>query len=138
MADAAWERAGREHTPYRMGGFWYTLADEGQQKLYDYVYEYLAIAGPEIAKMMAESVHRHTPEAVLAAQPEVVVTASAQLNSEGEPDPADSLNRWKELSGMPATQHGHYVVLNADTVSRPAANMLQAVDALCAGIDKAR
>ena len=27
-------------------GFWYTLADEGQRKLYDYVYEYLAIAGP--------------------------------------------------------------------------------------------
>ena len=51
----------------RLGGFWYTLADGGQQKLYDYVYEYLAIAGPEIATMMAESVHRSSSESVLAA-----------------------------------------------------------------------
>lgn len=64
MADAAWQRAAREQTPYRMGGFWYTLADNGQQKLYDYVYEYLAIAGPEIATMMAQSVHRSSADAV--------------------------------------------------------------------------
>ncbi len=67
MADAAWQDAGRQAAPYRMGGFWYTLADDGQQKLYDYVYEYLAIAGPEIASMMAESVHRSSEDAVLEA-----------------------------------------------------------------------
>lgn len=67
MADEAWDRAQRDHAPYRLGGFWYTLADEGQRKLYDYVYEYLAIAGPEIASMMAESVHRSSPDAVLEA-----------------------------------------------------------------------
>ncbi|GAB5450032.1 MAG: LLM class flavin-dependent oxidoreductase [Halioglobus sp.] len=67
MADAAWQDAGRNAAPYRMGGFWYTLADNGQQKLYDYVYEYLAIAGPEIAGMMAESVHRSSEDAVLEA-----------------------------------------------------------------------
>lgn len=64
MADTAWEQAGRSCKPYRLGGFWYTLTDNGQQKLYDYVYEYLAIAGPEIATMMAESVHRSSAEAV--------------------------------------------------------------------------
>lgn len=64
MADAAWERAGRKQAPYRLGGFWYTLAEDGQRKLYDYVYEYLAIAGPEIAKMMAESVHRSSADGV--------------------------------------------------------------------------
>lgn len=64
MADAAWEQAGREQSPYRLGGFWYTLADDGQRKLYDYVYDYLAIAGPEIATMMAESVHRSSADAV--------------------------------------------------------------------------
>lgn len=65
MADAAWERAGRQAAPYRLGGFWYTLAENGQQRLYDYVYEYLAIAGPEIARMMAESVHRSSADALL-------------------------------------------------------------------------
>ena len=64
MANAAWERAGREQAPYRLGGFWFTLADDGRRKLYDYVYEYLAIAGPEIAKMMADSVNRCTADAV--------------------------------------------------------------------------
>ncbi len=64
MADAAWSEAGRGEKPFRMGGFWYSLANDGQQKLYDYIHEYLAIAGPEIAKMMAESVHRSSPEAV--------------------------------------------------------------------------
>lgn len=67
QAEAAWQRAGRQSLPYRMGGFWYTLAPDGQQRLYDYVYEYLAIAGPDIATMMAESVHRHSPTAVLEA-----------------------------------------------------------------------
>lgn len=64
MMDQAWEQAGRTQAPYRLGGFWYTLADNGQQKLYDYVYDYLAIAGPEIATMMAESVHRSSADAV--------------------------------------------------------------------------
>lgn len=67
MADAAWERAGRTQPPYRLGGFWYTLAQDGQQKLYDYVYEYLSIAGNEIAKMMAQSVHRSSADAIAAA-----------------------------------------------------------------------
>ncbi len=64
MAEQAWTDAGRDRQPYRMGGFWYTLADDGQRKLYDYVYDYLAIAGADIATMMAESVHRSTADAV--------------------------------------------------------------------------
>lgn len=64
VADQAWADAGRRTRPYRLGGFWCTLADDGKQKLYDYVYAYLAIAGPEIATMMAESVHRSSPDAV--------------------------------------------------------------------------
>lgn len=67
MADAAWEGAGRTTAPYRLGGFWYTLADDGQRKLYDYVYDYLAIAGPDIATMMAETVHRSSADAITAA-----------------------------------------------------------------------
>jgi alkanesulfonate monooxygenase SsuD/methylene tetrahydromethanopterin reductase-like flavin-dependent oxidoreductase (luciferase family) len=64
MADAAWERAGRERKPYRLGGFWCTLADDGQKKLYDYVYDYMAIHGDEIAAMMAGLMHRSQPDAV--------------------------------------------------------------------------
>ena len=67
MAEAAWARAERTSKPYRLGGFWYTLAEGGQKKLYDYVYEYLAIAGDEIATMMANSVHRSSEDAVMQA-----------------------------------------------------------------------
>lgn len=67
MADAAWERAERAEAPYRLGGCWYTLADNGQQKLYDYIYGYMAIEGHEIATMLAESVNRSTPDGVRAA-----------------------------------------------------------------------
>ena len=63
LAASSWERADRP-APYRMGGFWYSLAADAQQRLYDYVHDYLAIAGPEIARMMAESVHRSSPDAV--------------------------------------------------------------------------
>lgn len=62
--ETAWDRANRAATPYRMGGFWYTLAPDGQQKLYDYVYNYLAIAGDEIATAMAQSVTRSTPDKI--------------------------------------------------------------------------
>ena len=64
MADKAWADAGRDSVPYHMGGCWYTLADGGQQKLYDYVYNYLLIAGEDIAKWMADSQHRSGPDAV--------------------------------------------------------------------------
>jgi alkanesulfonate monooxygenase SsuD/methylene tetrahydromethanopterin reductase-like flavin-dependent oxidoreductase (luciferase family) len=64
LADAAWEEAGRDQKPYRLGGFWFTLADDGRQKLYDYVHEYLAIAGPDIASAMAAAMQRSSPAAV--------------------------------------------------------------------------
>jgi alkanesulfonate monooxygenase SsuD/methylene tetrahydromethanopterin reductase-like flavin-dependent oxidoreductase (luciferase family) len=67
MAEAAWDNAGRDSAPRRLGGFWFTLADDGQRKLHDYVYDYLAIAGDEIASLMAQSVHRSSTDAVKAA-----------------------------------------------------------------------
>ena len=63
MADTAWREAGRDK-PYHMGGFWYSLADDAQQKLYDYVYNYLLIAGEDIASWMAGTVNRSSADAV--------------------------------------------------------------------------
>ncbi len=64
MTAEAWQAAGRSDTPYKLGGCWYSLADGGAQKLYDYVYSYLLIAGEDIAKWMADSVHRSNTDAV--------------------------------------------------------------------------
>jgi alkanesulfonate monooxygenase SsuD/methylene tetrahydromethanopterin reductase-like flavin-dependent oxidoreductase (luciferase family) len=79
QADAAWERANRPAKPYKMGGFWYTLAPDGQQKLYDYVYNYLAIAGDEIATAMARSVSRSTPDQVAEALDNAQIAGCEEL-----------------------------------------------------------
>lgn len=64
LADSAWADAGRDSTPYHMGGFWFSLTENGQQKLYDYVYNYLLIAGEDIANWMASTVNRSNVDAV--------------------------------------------------------------------------
>ena len=64
MTAEAWQAAGRSDPPYKLGGCWYSLADGGAQSLYDYVYNYLLIAGEDVAKWMADSVHRSSTDAV--------------------------------------------------------------------------
>lgn len=63
MATAGWREAGRGK-PYMAGGFWYSLADDAEQKLKSYVYNYLEIAGDEVAQAVADSMTRFTPDAV--------------------------------------------------------------------------
>lgn len=64
LADTAWQEAGRDTKPYRLGGFWYTLADHGAEKLHQYVYDYLKIADDDIANRMADTMQRHNADAV--------------------------------------------------------------------------
>jgi alkanesulfonate monooxygenase SsuD/methylene tetrahydromethanopterin reductase-like flavin-dependent oxidoreductase (luciferase family) len=64
LADQEWQKAGRDSKPYKLGGFWYSLSDNAQENLYNYVYKYLEIAGEDIAKYMAGTVNRSTPDAV--------------------------------------------------------------------------
>lgn len=63
-ADEAWQQSGRDTRPYRLGGFWCTLADDGERRLHDYVYDYMSIASDEIARAMAEMMHRSSADAV--------------------------------------------------------------------------
>jgi alkanesulfonate monooxygenase SsuD/methylene tetrahydromethanopterin reductase-like flavin-dependent oxidoreductase (luciferase family) len=66
MAKSAWQDAKRETPPYLAGGFWYSLADDAESKLRDYVIDYLEIAGREMAEVVAKTLTRNTPEAVRA------------------------------------------------------------------------
>ncbi len=63
-AAAAWEGAGREDKPYFVGGFWYSLADDAEARLKRYVFDYLKVFGDDMAKMVAETMTRHTPDSV--------------------------------------------------------------------------
>jgi alkanesulfonate monooxygenase SsuD/methylene tetrahydromethanopterin reductase-like flavin-dependent oxidoreductase (luciferase family) len=64
-ADQAWSKSDRTHQPYKMGGFWYSLADNGEQHLKDYVFDYLKIMGEDGARKTANTMTRFTPEAVI-------------------------------------------------------------------------
>lgn len=54
-AERAWQVAGRETPPQKVGGFWYCLADNAEEKMKDYVYDYLKILGDNIARPVANS-----------------------------------------------------------------------------------
>ncbi len=63
-ADAAWREAGRETAPYRLGGFWYSLAEGAESALKGYVFDYLKIFGEDEAHKVADTMVMHDPIAV--------------------------------------------------------------------------
>ena len=64
-AEAAWKDAGRDAPPRRVGGFWYSLAQDSERRLREYVEMYLGTLGPEIARAIAGTMTRHDADAVL-------------------------------------------------------------------------
>lgn len=60
-----WKAAGRKGKPHKIGGFWYSLADNAQQGLHHYVYEYLRIAGHDFATQVADTMTQHSPDLIL-------------------------------------------------------------------------
>jgi alkanesulfonate monooxygenase SsuD/methylene tetrahydromethanopterin reductase-like flavin-dependent oxidoreductase (luciferase family) len=63
--DDAWTAAGRIGKPHKIGGFWYSLADNAQAGLHHYVYEYLKIAGHDFATSVADTMTQHDPGLIL-------------------------------------------------------------------------
>jgi len=64
MAEVAWRNAGRESGPRRVGGFWYSLAENSAERLSAYVHTYLKVFGEAAATAVAGSMTRHTPDTV--------------------------------------------------------------------------
>ncbi len=68
QTDAAWDAAKRTAKPYRIAGFWCSLASgDAQAKLQQYVYDYTRIFGDAPARAMATQMTRATPDSVRAA-----------------------------------------------------------------------
>jgi len=63
-ADTAWANAEREQKPYRLGGFWYSLADGAQGNLEQYVFDYLKTFGEAEARKVAKTMTMHDPIAI--------------------------------------------------------------------------
>jgi len=64
MSKAAWQVAKRTTRPYLMGSFWYSLAPNGKEQLQTYVYEYMKYLGEDLARGVAASMTRHTPDSI--------------------------------------------------------------------------
>lgn len=59
MAEQAWQNAGRDTAPEKIGGCWYSLADDAEQHLQQYVYDYLKVLDDEGARKMAKKMRLH-------------------------------------------------------------------------------
>ncbi len=66
MADAEWEKAGRDTAPRKVAGFWYTShGDDPQAALKSYIKGYVTgSAGAEIAGMVADSAVMYNDDAI--------------------------------------------------------------------------
>jgi alkanesulfonate monooxygenase SsuD/methylene tetrahydromethanopterin reductase-like flavin-dependent oxidoreductase (luciferase family) len=55
--EAAWRDAGRTTAPALTTSSWYSLADDGAERLHRYASEYLSTFGPDAARAMADLCH---------------------------------------------------------------------------------
>ena len=71
-------------------------------------------------------------EAVLEADPEVIIGATA------EPNMRDSLDNWKVWPRLLAVQRDNLFVIHTDLISRPTPRILDGAQQMCEDLDKAR
>jgi iron complex transport system substrate-binding protein len=84
----------------------------------DNVFNDLAQAAPTVGR-----------EAVIARQPDVIMTAGGE---------GDSLAAWKQGAGLAAAKNGNVVAIDAPTLALPSPSILPSVQALCVALDEAR
>jgi len=75
---------------------------------------------------------RVSTEAVLAADPEVFITA------EPGAQPSDALSMWKRFQQITAVKRNQFVTLDADRINRHGPRIVEEIDTLCGAIDRAR
>jgi iron complex transport system substrate-binding protein len=76
-------------------------------------------------------VPRVSLEAVLAANPEAIVTASDR-------SAAEALANWSNWQQLRAVRDGNLVVIPSDDISRPTPRLLKGARRLCAQLDRIR
>jgi len=62
--DLAWEEAGRDAPGRRIAGFWLSLANDASARLQQYVFDYMKFLGEDVARAVAKTMTRCTPDAV--------------------------------------------------------------------------
>ncbi|HSB97838.1 MAG TPA: LLM class flavin-dependent oxidoreductase [Spongiibacteraceae bacterium] len=63
-ARESWKESGRKDKPYLIGSFWYSLSPNAKEDLQTYTYDYMKYIDDGFARGFAESMTRHTPDAI--------------------------------------------------------------------------
>lgn len=88
--------------------------------------------GRNVFSGLAPMAPRVSTEAVLAADPEVIITAEPGAR------PSAALDMWQRFAGIAAVKNGRLVTLDADRINRHGPRILDEVEAMCKAIDRVR
>jgi iron complex transport system substrate-binding protein len=75
-------------------------------------------------------------EAVIAANPEVLLTASMGATQGNRP--VDTLEPWKRWTSLLAVQRGNLFTVNGDLINRPGPRLMEGAALLCEDLEQAR
>ncbi len=88
--------------------------------------------GRNVFADLAPIAPRVSTEAVLAANPEVIMTAEPGAK------PSDALSTWKRFEQIAAVKAGRFVTLDADRINRNGPRLVDEMATMCEAIDRAR
>lgn len=88
--------------------------------------------GRNVFEQLAPIAPQVSPEAVIAARPQFIVTAEPGAK------PSAALAMWRRFPQIPAVANGQLVTLDANRINRHTPRMIDEVALLCARIDSAR
>jgi iron complex transport system substrate-binding protein len=94
--------------------------------------------GRNVFGQLAASVPTVTTEAVVAADPEAIVTASAGATTPAAGRALPSLAAWQAWPQITAVARGNLFAIDGDLINRPGPRLPQGIAALCADLDTAR
>jgi alkanesulfonate monooxygenase SsuD/methylene tetrahydromethanopterin reductase-like flavin-dependent oxidoreductase (luciferase family) len=97
MAEAAWQTAGRTTPPQLVGGFWYSLADNAEEQLKQYVYDYLKILGDKGARSIANTMRNHTKQAIRDTLSELASTGCEEIFMVAATDELTEIDRLLDI-----------------------------------------
>ncbi|PMS14819.1 cobalamin-binding protein [Trinickia dabaoshanensis] len=92
--------------------------------------------GRNVFANLAPLVPTVSTEAVVAADPEAIVTSSSGATKTDAPLP--SLAAWRAWPGMTAVARGNLFAIDGDLITRPGPRLAQGANALCRDLDLAR
>lgn len=92
--------------------------------------------GRNVFANLQSTVPTVSTEAVLAADPEVIVTASQGATSPDRPLPG--LDRWRAWPSLKATARGNLFAIDGDLINRPTPRLAQGATQLCSDLETAR